>query len=130
MATLSLPRTRKTGIAKADDLYEKAIIEKGKKIKFAQEWLKETYPAFRICLPLDTGIHIQTLFDCPKGISKTTLKHTRRLWCGSERYLKALAAEGSMRHKLDGSVAGPVSDEHRATAKHELAKRLRDAFKK
>jgi sRNA-binding protein len=37
------------------------------------------------------------------------------------KYLLALAAEGSVRFNADGSVAGPVSDEHRAAARAALA---------
>lgn len=131
MATLSLPtRPKLSSIEKEKLLLTVAEVDRAKKIKLAQEWLKQTYLAFSMCLPLDTGVHVKTIFDCPKTISHTTLSHARRLWCGSERYLKALAAEGSRRYELNGTPAGAVSDEHRAAAKEELAKRLRDAFKK
>ena len=44
-----------------------------------------------------------------------------RRWTTRWSYLKALAADGSMRHALDGSVVEPVSDDHRRHAAETLA---------
>lgn len=88
----------------------------------ATAWLQSTYKAFERCVPLAIGVRAQTMADKPSYISNKSLHMARARWCRSTRYLNALAAEGAVRYHLDGSVAGPVSPEHRIAAQEALAK--------
>lgn len=79
-----------------------------------------TFPAIRENLPLAVGIHRKLFEHAPDNISKTALRkalfrHTRR-----KSYRRAVAAEGSQRHWLDGTPIGPVDDDHRRQAAEAL----------
>lgn len=121
MATLTLPK-KKTGVEKDAERRSSAAITREERITKATEWLISTYPGFATCLPLAIGVRTQTIADRPKHISSNALQIARRRWCGSPRYLAKVAAQGSMRYNLDGTVAESVSDEHRAAAQEALAK--------
>jgi sRNA-binding protein len=52
------------------------------------------------------------------GLSFSECGLLMRWWCQGPLYLRALAAPGSQRHKLDGTVVGPVTEDGRAHAAH------------
>jgi sRNA-binding protein len=55
------------------------------------------------------------------GLSFSECGLLMRWWCQGPLYLRALAAPGSQRHKLDGTVVGPVTEDERAHAAHLIA---------
>lgn len=75
-------------------------------------------------LPLMVGIH-QAIIDrlgldsVQDRIALRVVLHNHTQW---RAYQLALAAEGAMRHGLDGNPVEPVSDEHRAQAQDTLEK--------
>lgn len=121
MATLTLPQ-KKSGAEKDAAKKSAAQIVREERVTKATEWLIQTYPAFSKLLPLAIGVKKQTHADRPKSISGNILSIARDRWCASPRYLARLATADSMRHNLDGSVAGVVSPEHRQNAVDALAK--------
>ena len=74
--------------------------------------LREQYPVLGSFLPLAIGsgriIKTREELDTPSWC-KVMAFH-----CRSSKYLAACAKAGAVRYHLDGSVAGPVSDEDRA----------------
>lgn len=124
MTTLTLPN-KKTGVEKDAERKNAAAITREERITKAIDWLISTYPGFASCLPLAIGVRQQTIADRPKDISSNALQIARRRWCGSPRYLAALAAPNSIRYNLNGSKAETVSVEHRAAALEALAKYAR-----
>lgn len=120
MPTLTLPR-KKIADRKAYEKQAKIGIAREERITKATEWLLTNYPAFQQILPLAIGVRQITAANCPTHITRNTLSLARDRWCNSPRYLARLAAPDSIRHNLDGSVAGPVSDEHRERAAKLLA---------
>jgi len=85
--------------------------------------LKQQLPVIADGKPLAIGVK-QHLLELAKsgtlGLSCEQLVKVMRLHCGSARYLKALANDGSYRHDLDGNPVEPVSDEHRRYACQQL----------
>jgi hypothetical protein len=65
--------------------------------------------------PLAIGIH-EAIAAAIGDLDRRVLGMFIRYWTWRWPYLKAVAADGSVRHALDGSVVGPVSDEHRQGA--------------
>lgn len=120
MATLTLPK-KKASAEKADAKKEAAAILREERVMKATEWLLRSYTAFGHVLPLAIGTRQKTTAEKPDSITSNTLALARDRWCQSPRYLAKLAEPGSMRHNLDGSVSGPVSDEHRQRAARLLA---------
>ena len=66
--------------------------------------------------PLAIGIRQQILTILPEGVSKTHICKLLRRYTRQPGYLQAVAAPGSARFNLDGSLAGPVSGNHAAHA--------------
>jgi sRNA-binding protein len=78
------------------------------------------FPAIIHAKPLEIG-SFHTLADRrPEGMSKRTLRRVLRGHCQRERYLKAVAADGSQRHNLHGKPVGMVSEDERAFARDRL----------
>ena len=73
-------------------------------------------PVFRDCRPLAIGIHREICAALSPAPSLRTVRGALRLHTRSEGYLRTLAAAGSVRFHMDGSVAGEVSDEDRERA--------------
>ena len=67
-------------------------------------------PMFRECKPLAIGMHKEIRAALSPTPSLRTVRTALRLHTRSEEYIEALAAPGSVRHHLDGGVAGVVSD--------------------
>lgn len=121
MGTLHLPKKEPTPSRAEQARRLRYILMRAERVARATEWLIQTYPAFALCLPLALGIHRITHREKPKWISGNTLALAREQWCASPRYLGQLAKPGAIRHNLDGTLAEPVSDEHRAAAAAKLA---------
>ena len=73
-------------------------------------------PVFRNCKPLAIGIHTEIQAALSPAPSLRTVRASLRLHTRSLGYRRALAAPGSVRHHLDGIVAGEVNPEHRERA--------------
>lgn len=83
----------------------------------AWQWLRRNVPIIRKCRPAVIGsgdVIRERAMAC--GLSEPDVHEALRLWFKSDSYLKALAAEGSMRHDFDGNPIEPVSDDHRQYA--------------
>lgn len=87
----------------------------------AWRWLRRNAPIIRKCRPaaIGAGDVIRALATAC-GLSEPDVSDALRLWFKSNQYLKALAAEGSMRHDFDGNPVEPVSDDHRQYAQSIL----------
>jgi sRNA-binding protein len=83
--------------------------------------LVKAYPAFRDRrLPLALGVYDDLAARHP-DVDTRALRRVLVWWTHSPVYRRALAREGSVRHGLDGTPCGPVSEEHRAQARAALA---------
>jgi hypothetical protein len=56
----------------------------------------------------------------PPNINVTTIKTFLIGWTAMPKYLRAVAAEGSVRYHADGSIQGPVSERDRLRARLRL----------
>jgi hypothetical protein len=70
-------------------------------------------------LPLAIGVSVD--IRAALGLSPSECGVLMRWWCRGPLYLRALAAPGSQRHKLDGTVVGPVAEDERAHAARLIA---------
>ncbi len=73
-------------------------------------------------LPFKVGISIDMLADA-KDSQRTRLRNVIFPYVSRTAYLKAMAAEGSMRHDLQGVPIEPVNDVSRERARFALASR-------
>ena len=80
--------------------------------------LKKKYPVLKSGKPLYIGAGREILSN-REWPSKQTRAAIYRL-THRKKYLEALAAEGSVRYRLDGSVDEPVSEHHRQHARRLL----------
>jgi sRNA-binding protein len=71
-------------------------------------------------VPLAVGIHAQIIEAL--GAEPRDVAVILGAWCAKFRYQKALKHPGAVRRNLDGSEAGPVSEEQRAWAMQRLEK--------
>src|SRR5690349_7064569 len=91
---------------------------------------RDAFPAMFVKkepVPLALGIREQLLAAFP-DVERPTLHRFMQFWTSQLAYLKAMSAKGAVRHNLDGTDAGPVSDEHREFAEkagRETAERVR-----
>jgi hypothetical protein len=69
--------------------------------------------------PLAIGVGAELLRMTPIG-SRGVIRNGLHLWVTSIRYLRAVDADGSMRHALDGTPVGEVSAEDRAFARGRI----------
>lgn len=65
--------------------------------------------------PLAIGIHVE-LFSLYPDVPRAVVKRTVQRWTTSYRYRRAMAAEGSSRHGLDGQQVCTVDEKHREHA--------------
>jgi sRNA-binding protein len=89
------------------------------------DWSKR-WPVFaaRPVKPLKIGIGIDILVGLDgEPVSKNTIRNALQWWTGAPIYLRALGAQGAMRHGLDGEPVGPVSEHDREMAVQMLGKR-------
>lgn len=102
----------------------KALAETGKPI-FVQ------MNATGCALPMVRGIDVPAMFGARGAKGRRQIaKALATLGC-SRRYLAAVAAEGAMRHDINGNAVELVSDAHRAWAVTESARiKAKDARKK
>jgi sRNA-binding protein len=73
--------------------------------------------------PLAIGIKRQIVAEL--GMDDRKARQLGRLlgmWCGRPSYLEALAADGATRHGIDGRPVEPVTAEHQAVARDQLAR--------
>jgi sRNA-binding protein len=73
--------------------------------------------------PLKLGIYAEIQAALAGTVSNKQLAKTLGWWCARGSYLTALSQPDARRRGLDGSDAGPVSDEHREMAAKQLAER-------
>jgi sRNA-binding protein len=94
--------------------------------KRAGAWLVTAFPdLFKDPpVPLPIGFRLMAAKQRPEGVSLNGLQRALHRWTNSKGYLQALAAEGSMRHDLNGNPVEPVTDKHRAVAAMQLRRRL------
>jgi sRNA-binding protein len=71
-------------------------------------------------VPLAVGIHAQII--AALGAEPRDVAVILGAWCAKFRYQKALKQPGAIRRNLDGSEAGPVSEEQREFALQRLEK--------
>jgi hypothetical protein len=79
----------------------------------ASEWLRQTYPALFGWppRPLMVGIGLPIVeAGQAAGFKRAHIGRARWFHVSRGRYLEALAAEGAMRHGLDGEPVEPVSE--------------------
>ena len=84
--------------------------------------LREVSPAFARRLPLALGMSAQIRAAYPEWDGRQIWLALTK-WTNNPAYQAALAKPDARRANLDGSDAGPVSEEHRAIA-HERAVEL------
>lgn len=85
----------------------------------AWRFLRERYPATFVelkPLAIGAGAAIREAAVAAGHDEKEMRQLMGRFFRGSRRYVAAVAAEGSMRHDLEGKPVEPVSDEHRLEA--------------
>jgi sRNA-binding protein len=83
---------------------------------------KEAFPlVFDADRPLPLAIGVSVDIRVALGLSPSECGVLMRWWCQGPLYLRALAAPGSQRHKLDGTVVGPVAQDERAHAARLIA---------
>ena len=70
-------------------------------------------------LPFKIGINGDFLAIAKEG-RRTRLREAIRLYVCRTAYLRAMAAEGSMRHDINGEPAEAVADDHRLCARQIL----------
>ena len=92
----------------------------------AKTWLRSTFPAlFSSPLPIALGLGREIVaLAIASGYSKKAINDAMHAHVTRPQYFEALAAEGAMRHGLDGCVIEPVGHEHRAQALEDIKKRL------
>jgi sRNA-binding protein len=73
--------------------------------------------------PLAIGIHAEIKAALADTTSNKQLSETLRWWVSRDSYLTALSQPDARRRGLDGSDAGPVSDNDREMAAKQLAER-------
>jgi sRNA-binding protein len=74
-------------------------------------------------VPLELGVLGKLFLLVHPGMARTRVRRWLQAWCRRPLYLEALAAEGSMRHGLDGQPVEEVAERHRAFAQEELGTR-------
>jgi len=92
----------------------------------AAQWMRREYPELFTAgnvRPLAIGIQKDLAEARPENVSHLGISRALARWVQQSAYQQALAAEGARRFNLDGSDAGPVSDDHRNHAKELLDKR-------
>ena len=92
----------------------------------AAKWMRREYPELFTSgnvKPLAIGIQKDLVKARPENVSHLGISRALSRWVEQPAYQQALAAENSRRFNLDGSDAGPVSDDHRNHAKQLLDKR-------
>jgi sRNA-binding protein len=83
---------------------------------------REAFPlVFDTDRPLPLAIGVSVDIRAALGLSPSECGVLMRWWCQGPLYLRALAAPGSQRHKLDGTVVGPVAEDERAHAARLIA---------
>jgi hypothetical protein len=83
---------------------------------------REAFPLlFDADRPLPLAIGVSVDIRAALGLSRSECGVLMRWWCQGPLYLRALAAPGSQRHKLDGTVVGPVAENERAHAARLIA---------
>lgn len=89
----------------------------------AWRFLRERYPATFVelkPLAIGAGAAIREAAVAAGHDEKEMRSLMRRFFQGSVRYAGVVAAEGSMRHDLEGNPVEPVSEEHRLDAQSRL----------
>lgn len=72
--------------------------------------------------PLILGAHDRLVALTDGSVAaRAAARKVLNMWCSSVAYLTAVGAPGSQRYDLEGKVVGPVLEEHREGARHELA---------
>jgi len=85
----------------------------------ADIWLHETFEVIRNYKPLAIGVGDKIAEQALSvGHSKAQIKKSLKKHARSLAYCKALSEDGAMRCNLDGTVSGPVSEEHKAHAQN------------
>ena len=119
--------TQAEGAARhAAQIAETREYARNKRRALADELLQQLVsacPMFRDCRPLAIGIHRQIREALSPVPSLRTVRAALNLHTRGTDYQAALAAPGSIRHNLDGSLAGDVSSEHRARAAEAATER-------
>jgi sRNA-binding protein len=91
----------------------------------AAEWLRASFPALFGCWPprpLAIGIgQAITEAGAAAGFERSHVGAAMRFRVYSRGYLEALAADGSMRHGLDGAPVEAVAEEHKIEARKQMA---------
>jgi hypothetical protein len=83
---------------------------------------REAFPlVFDADRPLPLAVGVSVDIRAALGLSRSECGVLMRWWCQGPLYLRALAAPGSQRHKLDGTVVGPVAENERAHAARLIA---------
>lgn len=133
MKTLTLKRPLRSSLAaklKAPDQPPVQAPPTGKPdpavAKRAGAWLVTAFPdLFKVPpVPLPIGFRLVAAKQRPEGVSLNGLQRALHRWTNAKRYLRALAAEGSMRHDINGKPVEPVTEAHRAVAAMQLRRRL------
>ncbi|MDX1604612.1 MAG: ProQ/FINO family protein [Candidatus Competibacterales bacterium] len=94
-------------------------------VKAALQALRETFPAAFPTppVPLPEGLLPTAHEALADTHSKKSVRRALVLWCNQTDYLRAVVAEEARLVNLDGSDAGPVSEELREAAHRRLATR-------
>lgn len=72
--------------------------------------------------PLILGAHDRLVALTDGSVAaRAAARKVLNMWCSSVAYLTAVGAPGSQRYDLEGKAVGPVLEEHREGARHELA---------
>jgi hypothetical protein len=83
---------------------------------------RQAFPlVFDVDRPLPLVIGVSVDIRAALGLSRNACGVLMRWWCQGPLYLRALAAPDSQRHRLDGTVAGPVAEGERAHAARLIA---------
>ena len=109
----------------AAEIAETRAYLKNKRRGQADDLLQQLFcvcPLLRDCMPLAIGIHRQVREALSPPPSLRIVCAALRLHTRREAYLRALAADGSVRHSFDGVPVGSVSPEHREGAAVMLAR--------
>lgn len=82
-------------------------------------------------LAIDTAKQIYDRLpdDSDKPVLVKAFKRELGRWCNRNAYLKAVAAPGSVRYNLDGTVDSVIQDKHREYAASQLKQRKEDIKK-
>lgn len=76
--------------------------------------LSAFYPVFDLEKPKPLAIGSQAqIMEALPDASRKSVQRFLRFWTKRKAYLQAIQADDAVRYNLDGSVAGPVAEQHR-----------------